>query len=57
MILSQETIMDLVKQAGTDSSGKWMGIHNAELFAKLVIDAYNKKISDTSPTQNIQDLT
>ena len=55
MILPRETIMELIKQAGTDSSGKWMGVHNAELFAELVIDAYNKRVSNPSLTQQTQD--
>jgi hypothetical protein len=31
-----ERIKELMKQAGTDSSGKWMGIDHAEKFAKLI---------------------
>jgi hypothetical protein len=31
-----ERIRELYKQAGTDSSGKWMSEFNAEKFAKLV---------------------
>lgn len=27
-----------MKQAGTDVSGKWMGIDNAEKFAELIIE-------------------
>jgi len=30
-------IKELMKQAGTDSSGKWMGIEHAEKFAKLIV--------------------
>jgi len=32
-----EQIKELMKQAGTDSSGKWMGVDNAEKFAELII--------------------
>ena len=32
-----EQIQELMKQAGTDSSGKWMGVDNAEKFAELII--------------------
>ena len=31
-----ERIQELIKQAGTDCSGKWMGMHHAEKFAELV---------------------
>jgi hypothetical protein len=30
-------IKTLVKQAGTDVSGKWMSVDNAEKFAELII--------------------
>jgi hypothetical protein len=42
-----EKIQDLMKQAGTDVSGKWMSIDNAEKFAKLVIAAYNKELDES----------
>lgn len=32
-----ERIRELMQQAGTDTSGKWMNIFNAEKFAELVI--------------------
>ena len=32
-----ERIKELILQAGTDISGKWMGIDNAEKFAKLIV--------------------
>jgi len=32
-----ERIKELMKQAGTDSSGKWMGIQHAEKFAELIV--------------------
>ena len=31
-------IEELMRRSGTDSSGKWMGIDNAEKFARLVIE-------------------
>lgn len=37
-------IQDLMKQAGTDVSGKWMSTDHAEKFAMLVIAAYNKEL-------------
>ena len=32
-----EQIRELVAQAGTDTSGKWMGMDHAEKFAQLII--------------------
>lgn len=42
-----KTIQDLMKQAGTDISGKWMSVDNAEKFAQLVIEAYNKELKES----------
>ena len=36
-----------MKQAGTDVSGKWMSVDNAEKFAMLVIQAYNKELKES----------
>jgi hypothetical protein len=36
-------IQELMQQAGTDISGKWMSVDNAEKFAMLVIQQYNKE--------------
>ena len=33
-----ERIKELMKQAGTDSSGKWMGVEHAEKFAELIVE-------------------
>jgi hypothetical protein len=32
-----ERIKELMKQAGTDTSGKWMGAEHAEKFAELIV--------------------
>jgi len=32
-----ERIKELMKQAGTDSSGKWLGVEHAEKFAELIV--------------------
>lgn len=32
-----QKIQELIKQAGTDCSGKWMGMNHAEKFAKLIV--------------------
>ena len=42
-----EQIQRLMKQAGTDTSGKWMSIDNAEKFAMLVIEQYNKELKES----------
>jgi hypothetical protein len=32
-----ERIKELMLRAGTDTSGKWMGVEHAEKFAELII--------------------
>ena len=32
-----ERIKELIKTAGTDTSGKWIGLDNAEKLAELII--------------------
>jgi hypothetical protein len=32
-----ERIRELIKQVGTDVSGKWMNVDNSEKFAELII--------------------
>jgi len=34
----RKQIETLMKQAGTDTSGKWMGVEHAEKFAELIIN-------------------
>jgi len=33
-----EQIKELIKQVGTDVSGKWMSIDNTEKFAELIVE-------------------
>jgi len=33
----REQIETLMKRAGTDTSGKWMGVEHAEKFAELIL--------------------
>ena len=40
-------IKELMQQAGTDISGKWMSVDNAEKFAMLVIEQYNKELKES----------
>lgn len=42
-----EQIKKLMQQAGTDTSGKWMSVDNAEKFARLVIQAYNEELRES----------
>lgn len=42
-----EQIKKLMQQAGTDTSGKWMSVDNAEKFAMLVIQAYNEELKES----------
>jgi formylmethanofuran dehydrogenase subunit D len=32
-----ERIKEFMQRAGTDSSGKWMGVEHAERFAELIV--------------------
>jgi hypothetical protein len=41
-----QTIQELMRQAGTDTSGKWMSVDNAEKFAMLLIAEYNKQLDE-----------
>jgi len=36
-----ELIKELIKQVGTDVSGKWMNVDNVEKFANLIIQECN----------------
>ena len=36
-----ERIKELIKQVGTDVSGKWMNVNNSEEFANLIIQECN----------------
>lgn len=45
--MMNETIKKLMQQAGTDTSGKWMSVDNAEKFAQLVIEQYNKELRES----------
>lgn len=41
-----ERIKDLMKRAGTDTSGKWLGVDNAGKFAQLIIEECAQKLED-----------
>jgi hypothetical protein len=37
-----ERVKELMKQAGTDTSGKWMGTEHAEKLAELIVEECNQ---------------
>ena len=37
-----QRIQELMKQAGTDTSGKWMGAEHAEKLVELVVEECNQ---------------
>lgn len=45
--MNKSVIQKLMEQAGTDASGKWMSVSNAEKFAQLVIEAYNEELRES----------
>ncbi len=42
-----QQIQEIITQVGTDVSGKWISVDNAEKFAQLVIQAYNKELKES----------
>jgi hypothetical protein len=46
--MMNEQIKEFMKQAGTDTSGKWMSIDNAEKFAELIVRECGH-VADNSP--------
>ncbi len=40
----KQLIQELMAQAGTDTSGKWMSVDNAERFAELIVEECMWKI-------------
>jgi hypothetical protein len=45
--LGKMRIKELMKEAGTDTSGKWMGVEHAEKFAELIV----KECADIADTE------
>lgn len=35
--MNKDKIKELIQRAGTDTSGKWMGVEHAEVFAELIV--------------------
>ena len=46
-ILMNQQIQEIIKQVGTDVSGKWISVDRAEKFAQLVIEQYNKELKES----------
>jgi hypothetical protein len=44
--LGKMRIRELMKKAGTDTSGKWMGVEHAEKFAELIVRECMKESMD-----------
>jgi hypothetical protein len=42
-----ERIKELMQQAGTDSSGKWMGVEHAKKFAEMIVKECSNFLKDT----------
>ena len=42
-----EKLQEIIKQVGTDVSGKWISVDNAEKFAQLLISEYNKELKES----------
>lgn len=52
-----QKIQELMRQAGTDTSGKWMSVDNSEKFAELIVEECRyvmdcNKGSDQNPEWN-----
>ena len=50
--LGKMRIKELMKKAGTDTSGKWMGVEHAEKFAELIVrecDRYARSAWEHGP--------
>jgi hypothetical protein len=47
-----EIIKELMKHAGTDTSGKWMDIDNAEKFANLIVRECIDVVSKATASPN-----
>jgi hypothetical protein len=50
-----EKIKELIKEVGTDVSGKWMNIDNAKKFAELIVQEC-ASIADSAEPYKANDL-
>ena len=48
-----QQIRELMKRAGTDCSGKWMGMNHAEKFAELIIRQCSSQCGSQADQRNI----
>ena len=42
-----EQVKKIIEQVGTDTSGRWISVQDAEKFAQLVIEQYNKELKES----------
>ena len=50
--MTKERIKELFELAGTDVSGKWMNISNAESFVELIIEECCLKLNELNDHSN-----
>lgn len=50
--MNKDKIKELMQRAGTDTSGKWMGVEHSEVFAQLIMAECVRKIEDIAESSN-----
>lgn len=48
-----DKLKEIVQKVGTDVSGKWISVDNAEKFATLIIEEYKKELIESQKSINI----
>jgi hypothetical protein len=51
-----EQFKQLMQQAGTDTSGKWMGVDHAEKFAELIVKETMQVVANQLPSNQYLDV-
>jgi uncharacterized protein YutE (UPF0331/DUF86 family) len=51
-----ERVVELIKQSGTDVSGKWMSMYQVEKFAKLIVQECVDICQDTDGEEDAMAL-
>jgi hypothetical protein len=54
--LGKARIKELMSEAGTDTSGKWMGIEHAEKFAELIVKETMQVVANQLPSNQYLDV-
>lgn len=52
----KEQIKELMKQAGTDTSGKWMGVEHAEKLVELIVKETMQVVANNLPQNTYLDV-